>query len=178
MPRIRQWPRSRRRRDGKLRFCEQCLRIVTHGRRQKFCVFNFSLGGGHRRSHAFSAGAPMRNLLFFGSAGGYSPGWVHSRKQCRPVWLSALVSFVRSRPHAATPTKGRLIRCTVLGSTPKRCPPEIIRLQQVSPAVVRKNPSQNRCCDLNKISMFRFFLCQAVWLPQSTGPIGLFVQRV
>jgi hypothetical protein len=31
-----------------------------------------------------------------------------------------LTSFVCSRPHAAASTKGRLIRCTVLGSTPKR----------------------------------------------------------
>jgi hypothetical protein len=34
--------------------------------------------------------------------------------------LDAVASLVRPRPHAATPTKGRLIRCTVLGSTPKR----------------------------------------------------------
>lgn len=44
----------------------------------------------------------------------------HFKREGPPASRCALVSFVCRRPHAATPSKGRLTRCTVLGSTPKR----------------------------------------------------------
>jgi hypothetical protein len=52
---------------------------------------------------------------------------------------------VRPRPHAAASTKGRLIRCTVLGSTPKRLAmprtPSPVRLRSFRAAWIRFSSS-------------------------------------
>jgi hypothetical protein len=47
-------------------------------------------------------------------------------------------SFVRRGPHAATPTKRRAIRCTVVASTPKR----MAILRMLSPSWKKANFSK------------------------------------
>src|SRR5262249_58962269 len=64
------------------------------------------------------------------------------RVWCHPAFSASRGTlFVSSRPHTAMSAKGRLIRCTVLGSTPKRLAmprtPSPVRLRSFRAAWIR-----------------------------------------